>query len=107
MPNIRPRMARSVLRPHSPSERTGIRPPDWVAPLALLLVVAAFAACTKVTSDNIQLWKTTQKGPERLNDALNDPGVAPRLRAESAAALVDIGHADEVDGALARLAPDQ
>src|SRR6266700_7084576 len=104
MPNIRPRMARSVLRHYSPSERTGIRSRE----LALLLVASvALAACTKVTSDNIQLWKTTQKGPERLHDALNDPGVAPRLRAESAAALVDIGHADEVDTALAGLAPDQ
>src|SRR5689334_23237193 len=105
MPNIRPRMERSVLRRYSPSERTGIRPRRSTLAIALLVATAALAACTKVTSDNIQLWKTTQKGPERLNEALNDPGVAPRLRAESAAALVDIGHADEVDGVLARMAP--
>jgi hypothetical protein len=76
----------------------------------LLLSVAALAgapACTKATSDNIQLWKTTQKGPERLHETVTDPAVAPRLRAEAAAALVDIGRADEVDAAMAQMPADQ
>jgi hypothetical protein len=69
------------------------------------LVLAAcciFASgCSKPTSDNIQLWKTTQKGPSRLVDALRDNATEPRLRAEAAVALVDIGKADDVDAALA------
>ena len=54
-------------------------------------------ACNKPSSDNIQLWKTTEKGPERLHDALADHGTPARLRAEAAVALVDIGRAEEVD----------
>src|SRR5262249_40810060 len=55
------------------------------------------AGCNKASSDNIQLWKTTEKGPGRLRDTLGDHGVTPRLRAEAAAALVDIGQSDAVD----------
>jgi HEAT repeat protein len=61
------------------------------------------AACNKPSSDNIQLWKTTEKGPQRLQEALADHGVEPRLRAEAAAALVDIGHTEEVDTTIAAL----
>ena len=100
MPNIRPHMARSVLRPCSPSVRTGVRSLAFASPLALALLAA------KATSDNIQLWKTTQKGPERLHEALTDHSVAPRLRGEAAIALVDIGHADEVDAVMAQLPAD-
>jgi hypothetical protein len=71
------------------------------AALALALVVPS--ACQKPTSDNIQLWKTTEKGPGKLADALRDRIVEPKLRAEAAVALVDIGRADEVDGILAAL----
>jgi HEAT repeat protein len=74
--------------------------------LALAVLLAGLGAgvgCTKATSDNIQVWKTTQKGPERLHEALADPGVTPRLRAEAAAALVDIGHADEVETVMAQI----
>jgi len=107
MPNIRPHMARSVLRPYSPSVRAGVRS-QAVASLALLAALAAglAAGCAKATSDNIQLWKTTQKGPERLHEALIDHSVAPRLRGEAAIALVDIGHADEVDAVMAQLPAD-
>jgi hypothetical protein len=63
--------------------------------------------CSKPSSDNIQLWKTTQKGPDRLRDALADHSVAPRLRAEAAAALVDIGRADDADAAFAHMSSDE
>lgn len=58
------------------------------------------AACTSVSSENIQMWKTTEKGPAKLASALADASVEPRLRAEAALALVDIGRADEVEAAL-------
>ena len=58
------------------------------------------------SSENIALWKTTEKGPERLHDALADHGVAPKLRAEAAVALVDIGRADEVEAILAAAPAD-
>jgi hypothetical protein len=92
-------MERSVPRLQSPSVKTGVA----MRVLAVLVLVG----CAKPTSDNIQLWKTTQKGPERLHDALADRSVAPRLRAEAAAALVDIGRADEVDALMAQIPADE
>ncbi len=71
--------------------------------LALLILLPA---CNKPSSDNIQLWKTTEKGPERLHEALADHGTPPRLRAEAAVALVDIGRAEEVDTTFQTLPPD-
>jgi HEAT repeat protein len=74
--------------------------------LGLGFCAALAGACNKPTSDNIQIWKTTEKGPERLKDALADRGVAPRLRAEAAVALVDIGQAEAVDAIFATLSVD-
>jgi hypothetical protein len=72
----------------------------------LALLALAAACSTRVTSDHIALWKTTQKGPERLHEALADHGVTPKLRAEAAVALVDIGRSDEVDDILAHAPAD-
>src|ERR1022692_2780033 len=69
--------------------------------LGMASVVLAAGACSRPSSENIVLWKTTEKGPEKLHDALGDHGVAPRLRAEAAVALVDIGRSGEVDELLA------
>ncbi|MEO5768672.1 MAG: hypothetical protein ABIS92_10010, partial [Polyangia bacterium] len=72
--------------------------------LSLLAVVFSSAlGCSKPSSDNIQLWKTTEKGPGKLAEALRDRGTDPKLRAEAAVALVDIGRAEEVDAALATI----
>src|SRR5882672_8574822 len=103
-------MARTALRVHSPSVRTVVGALFFRSMLALLIalpVIGPALACSKPTSDNIQLWKTTQKGPDRLHEALTDHGVAPRLRGEAAAALVDIGRADDVDAAMAQMPPDE
>jgi HEAT repeat protein len=72
---------------------------------ALWLAVGG-AACDKPSSDNIQIWKTTEKGPDRLRDALGDHSVTPRLRAEAAVALVDIGQAESVDTIFQTLPSD-
>src|SRR5436190_8176852 len=68
--------------------------------VALVCTLVA-AGCERVSSESIAQWKTTQKGPGKLQDALKDSSVPPRLRAEAAAALVDINMADEVEQALA------
>ncbi|MEA2698098.1 MAG: hypothetical protein QOI66_2369 [Myxococcales bacterium] len=70
------------------------------------MVLALGSGCSKVTSENVQLWKTTQKGPERLKDAVGDRSVPVALRAEAAAALVDIGHAEEVETVIGGLPTD-
>ncbi|HVR02995.1 MAG TPA: hypothetical protein VMT47_12740 [Polyangia bacterium] len=74
--------------------------------LAALLMTLAASACNKPSSDNIQLWKTTEKGPERLRETLADHGTPPRLRAEAAVALVDVGRAEEVDTTFQSLPPE-
>jgi HEAT repeat protein len=73
---------------------------------AVSAVLAAVGGCNSPSSENIALWKTTEKGPERLHDALADHGVAPRLRAEAAVALVDLGRSNEVDNILAATPAD-
>jgi hypothetical protein len=78
---------------HSPTRQT----PRARALSAILLAVALAGGCSKASSDNIQLWKTTEHGPEKLHETLADHGTPPRLRAEAAVALVDIGRAEEVD----------
>jgi hypothetical protein len=92
-------------------ERTARRPSRLerahVASLGVALAVAALAsACDKVSSDAILTWKTTQKGPERLHDALANHAVDARLRAEAAVALIDIGRAEDVDTTFSALPAD-
>jgi hypothetical protein len=73
---------------------------------SLWLLAALGLGCSRVSSENIAVWKTTEKGPERLHDALGDHSVAPKLRAEAAVALVDIGRGGEVDQILSTASAD-
>jgi hypothetical protein len=74
--------------------------------LSLWLLGTLALGCSRVTSENIALWKTTEKGPEKLHEALADHGVPPKLRAEAAVALVDIGRSGEVDQILSTASAD-
>jgi HEAT repeats len=65
------------------------------------------AACESVSSEKIEEWKGTQKGPAKIEEALRSSGVAPRLRAQAAAALVDLGRPERVDEAMAALPANQ
>jgi hypothetical protein len=76
---------------------------SWARSIALGLLCVA---CSRPSSENIQLWKTTQKGPDRLHETLADHGTEPRLRAEAAVALVDIGRGEEVDTVLGQASAD-
>lgn len=60
-----------------------------------------FVACESVNSEKIETWKGTQKGPDKIEEALRSSNVPPKLRAEAAAALVDIGRPEKVDEILA------
>jgi len=68
-----------------------MRVPAGGAILLAAMSAALCGGCNKPTSDSIQLWKTTEKGPEKLHDALADHSVPAKLRAEAAVAMVDIG----------------
>jgi HEAT repeat protein len=82
------------------------RPPRVASWLLAMAIAFCGAACNGVSSENIALWKTTEKGPNRLHDALADTSVPPRLRAEAAMALIDIGRPGDVDAVLASLKPE-
>jgi HEAT repeat protein len=78
-----------------------------LAAVSVAVGVAPLGGCSKPTSDSIQLWKTTEKGPEKLHDALASKSVPPKLRAEAAVAMVDIGRGEEVDTIITGLPADQ
>jgi HEAT repeat protein len=68
--------------------------------VAALLLLGA-AACDGVTSERIEAWKGTQKGPDKIEAALKSSSVPANLRAEAAAALVDMGRPEKVDETMA------
>jgi len=67
------------------------------------LFLLGFAACESATSERIAAWKGTQKGPDKIEEALRSSSVPANLRAEAAAALVDIGRPEKVDEIMAAL----
>lgn len=69
----------------------------------MVIGLALLAACESVSSEKIEQWKGTQKGPPKIAEALSNSGVAPGLRAEAAAALVDLGMPEKVDEVMAAL----
>src|SRR5450631_4494326 len=67
------------------------------------LLVFALSACESASSERIEAWKGTQKGPEKIEAALRSRNVPASLRAEAAAALVDMGRPEKVDEIIASL----
>jgi HEAT repeat protein len=63
----------------------------------------ALAACESVSSERIETWKGTQKGPDKIEAALRGGNVPADLRAQAAAALVEIGQPEKVDEIMATL----
>lgn len=66
-------------------------------------LAAATAACDNVSSEKIQTWKGTEKGPDKIEAALRSSSVEPGLRAQAAAALADIGRPEKVDDVIASM----
>jgi hypothetical protein len=73
-----------------------------VLPAAALFLFGV-GACESVTSERIEAWKGTQKGPDRIEAALRSSNVPANLRAVAAVALVDIGKPEKVDEVMAAL----
>ena len=67
------------------------------------LLLLALSACESATSERIEAWKSTQKGPDKIEAALRGGNVPANLRAEAAAALADIGRPEKVDEIMAAL----
>ena len=69
--------------------------------MILLTIATAIAAWgCKVTSSDIEKWKKTQKGPDKLAAVLLDDRYSAQMRAEAAWALAEIGNWDKYDKAL-------
>jgi hypothetical protein len=64
-----------------------------------LLLLACATGCD-VTPEKIARWKETERGPRKLRDAAQDPSVAPALRGQALAALVELGMTGDVIGDL-------
>jgi hypothetical protein len=69
----------------------------------LVVFALLLLACESVTSQKLEAWKATEKGPDKIEAALRDAKVAAGLRAEAAAALIDIGRPEKADEILAAL----
>src|ERR1017187_3771856 len=67
------------------------------------LLVCVVSSCESATSERIEAWKGTQKGPDKIEAALRGANVPANLRAEAAAALVDIGRPEKVDEIMAAM----
>ena len=76
-------------------------------PLLVLVLGLGLLACESVSAEKIEQWKGTQKGPARIEEALRNSGVAPSVRAQAAAALVDLGTPEKVDEVMAAVPADQ
>lgn len=68
-------------------------------PLAALVLVAA-TACEKPSHENIDKWRGTVKGPDKLQKALNNEDLDPDLRAHAAQALIALDQFDNVKAAV-------
>ncbi|MEO6953543.1 MAG: hypothetical protein ABI321_17200 [Polyangia bacterium] len=69
--------------------------------LVASLFPLVFSACA-ATPEQIETWKGTQRGPDKLRAVVEDDGADPKLRALAAAALVEIGMGSDAQGELAK-----
>lgn len=76
----------------------------WAGRLAMIAVAVGLcvglAACGGVDHQQLDEWKRTEHGPEKLADALANEDLSADLRAHAAANLVAIDKLDEVMDAL-------
>ena len=68
---------------------------------ARIFVPLLLAACG-VTPENIETWKGTQRGPDKLRAVIEDEGASPQLRGLAVVALVEIGMGPDAQGELAK-----
>jgi hypothetical protein len=74
----------------------------WTALLCVALMVAAASGCDP-TPDKIARWKETERGPRKLRETVQKPGLDPALRGQALAALVEIGLTQDALADLGKL----
>ena len=62
--------------------------------IVLCATAAALVVGCKANSDDVQLWKDTVKGPDRLAAVVRSDRYAPELRTEAALAIVEMDRTD-------------
>jgi hypothetical protein len=71
------------------------------------VLVMAGGGCGGVSPEDIERWKATADGAERLVAVIKQGRVAPGVRAQAAAALVESGHTDRMEAAISGLPIEQ
>jgi HEAT repeat protein len=77
------------------------------ARVTLLALCTLAPACDSPSSEKIELWKGTERGPGKLRNAVRSSSVSPALRGEALAAEAEIGMVDEIDEDLRSLSQTQ
>lgn len=70
--------------------------------ISTLILVGALALGCDPTPEKIARWKETERGPGKLRDALQKSSLAPSLRGQALAALVELGMTSEAMGDLGK-----
>ena len=68
--------------------------------ITFALAVLLGTACEKTTHENIDKWKTTEKGPAKLAKAVTDESIDPDLSAHAAANMIRMGRDQDVNHEL-------
>lgn len=73
-----------------------------------MILVAAFAlACGRVTPEKIESWKSTDEGIREIARVVEEPKHPVALRAQAAAALVEVGDLSRAEAAVAGIPIDE
>ncbi len=83
-------VARGTFGPLAPSSRRFLLAARGAVVWAATLAVGGLLGC-EVTSEKIQQWKQSEKGPAKIRYALRDTNQKLNIRAEAAEALGDLG----------------
>jgi len=70
------------------------------ARVRLVVLSLAALACDSPSSEKIQTWKGTERGPGKIRNALKSSSVAVPLRGEALAAEAELGMAEELEDDL-------
>jgi hypothetical protein len=75
--------------------------------LWLSLALAAPIGCDAPTPEKIAHWKETERGPKKLRDTVQAPGVDASLRGQALTALVELGMTSDAMADLSKLSDDE
>jgi hypothetical protein len=74
--------------------------------MAVALLLFGSAGCDP-TPEKIARWKETERGPKKLRETVQKSGLAPALRGQALAALVELGMTQEALADLGQLSADE